>query len=184
MHLRGVVRVEGDTFSIRLAELPKKGERELAAMMARVHDGSTLNLRIHEPIRDALHRSLLAWSFLGGQNALATCIRRRRAPPACGPFSSKLTQCLPPTLILRLGTAPLSLPLPRPEAVVVVASEVDTVTAPSEIFAVFGLGMRWGQVVVVLPFANDPRTAGSTSVWRNSTPEDEWPFAALPVDTG
>ena len=65
------------------------------------------------------------------------------------------TQCLPPTLILRLGNAPLSLPLSRPEAVVLASSEATTVTASSQISAVFGLGMHWGQVVVVLPFAND-----------------------------
>ncbi|MGA2514802.1 MAG: hypothetical protein ABSG37_14500 [Candidatus Limnocylindrales bacterium] len=155
VHLRGVVAVESDTFSIRLAELSKKGERELTSMMARVHDGSTLKLRVHEPIRDALHRSLLAWSFLGWSKCAGYLYSASAGAARVRTLLLDATQCLPPTLILRLGTAPLSLPLSRPEAVVIAASEVDTVTTPSEVFAVFGLGMHWGQAVVVLPFAND-----------------------------
>jgi len=65
------------------------------------------------------------------------------------------SQRLPTTLILRLGTARLSLPLPRPEAVVLAASEATAVTSPSQLVEVFGLGVHWGRAVVVLPFASD-----------------------------
>lgn len=155
VHLRGVVAVEKDTFSIRPAALSKKGQRELTSMMARVNDGSTLKLRVHEPIPDALHRSLLGWSFLGWSKCAGYLYSASAGAARVRTLLLDATQRLPPTLILRLGTAPLSMPLPRPEAVVVAASEVDTITTPSEISAVFGLGMHWGLAVVVLPFAND-----------------------------
>lgn len=175
VHLRGIIGLEGETFSIRPAELSKKGERELNAMMARAHDGSTLNLRVHEPTRDALHRSLLAWSFLAWSKCAGYMYSASAGAARVRTLLLDANQCLPPTLILGLGTAPLSLPLPRPEAVVLAASEVTVVTSPSQLIEVFGLGMHWGRVVVVLPFASDgdgavyERLAGLHAVGRMGT---------------
>jgi hypothetical protein len=159
VHLRGVVRIEGDTFSVRPAGLSKKGERELSAMMARVHDGSTLKLRVHEPTRDALHRSLLAWWFLAWSKCAGYVYSASAGAARVRTLLLDASQCLPPTLILRLGAAPLSLPLPTPEAVVLAASEVAVVTSPSQLVEVFGVGVHWGRVVVVLPFASDGNAA-------------------------
>jgi hypothetical protein len=155
VHLRGLVSVDGDTFSIRPAELSRKGERELSAMMARVHDGSTLKLRVHEPVSDALHRSLLAWSFLAWSKCGGYMYSASAGASRVRALLLDASQHLPPTLILRVGSAPPSLPLPRPEAVVLAASDVAIVSSPSQLAEVFGLGMHWGQVVVVLPFASD-----------------------------
>lgn len=148
--LRGDIVIEGDTVSIRLAKLSARGQRELDAAIAHITDQSTIHLDLHEPTREARDRAFLAWSFLAWSRYAGYLYTASAGAAIVRRLVLDVTRALPPTVVAHMeGSGPPSLPLPRPEPVVLVR------TVRSEVWGVLGLGMAWGPTIVALPFASD-----------------------------
>jgi hypothetical protein len=174
--LRGDLMVEGDTVSIRLPKLSSRGERELAAAMSHVKDQSSLHLRVHQPTKEALHRALLAWSFLAWSKYAGYLYMASPGAAIVRRLVLDVTQALPRTVVLQGdGLGPLSPPLPRPEPVVLVA------TVRSEIWSVLGLGMAWGPAVVALPFANDKEATVYERLEETSLLKPSWELHTVSI---
>jgi hypothetical protein len=146
----GSFKVEGQTVSIALAKTSARGLKELDAALAGVTDQSTLHLDFQIPMREARDRAFLAWSFLAWSHYAGYLYTASPGAAVVRRLVLDARQPLPATVVGHVdGSLAPSLPLPRPEPVILVK------TIGTEIWGLLGVGMAWGSAIVALPFASD-----------------------------
>lgn len=122
---------------------------QLEHILSGVAAPKALNVRLSRPSDEVAKRALLAWSYLAlfyyaGYEYAASMgayeVRRLILDPASE---------LPETVMYTKGTATLPLEAPQPA---LIARFQEGLAAPVEVIA---LGVAWGPIVAVFPFAND-----------------------------
>jgi hypothetical protein len=158
--MRGVAKIKDEDGVIVIDEQSRKPgtDRHFEAMRQAANNPHEVVFEIEAPDPGAANRSLLAWSYLawfwyaGYLYALspgAAYVRNLLLDP---------TAPLPPGLMF--ASAPLELPLPHPEPLVLFHSSSAPLRGMDDVSEWLGLGVAWGSVTVVLPFANDGAGVG------------------------
>ena len=115
-----------------------------------------VEIRVRETQQEVGKRALLAWSYLGWFHYAGYTYAASPGAMRVRQIILDAAQPLPTSVVYSRSGAGEVLPFPRPEPICVVLARSDQkISRIADIESFLGLGMWWGNVVVVVPFAND-----------------------------
>jgi hypothetical protein len=157
LQFKAEVTTENGVLRIRSNGMGTKARRHLEDLMRHAPQPGLTGFHIAEPREEVAKRALLAWSFLGWFRYAGYAYAASPGAVRVRQIILDPTQALPTSLVYTRSGGGELLPLPRPEPLSIILAKSDQpIHEITDIESFLALGMWWGKLVVVLPFANDP----------------------------